>query len=142
MTMKAIGIWMDGQQAQIIRMIGEHIELKSIGSDIDYHPRRKGEGKQFTRMGDTFFSDEQKIERKLGGQKVLYFQQVEDHIDSDYEIVIFGPGEVKKEFLHYLRDLNEFKEAEIHVETTDKMTENQMIAWVKNYFSLHGIRSS
>jgi hypothetical protein len=140
--MKAIGIWMDGQEAYVVRLMGEQIQTEQIKADVDYHLRKRGEGKQYTRMGSSFFGDEQKKEIKLKNQKIDYFDAVIGLLDPDFELLVIGPGEVKKEFVKHLNELSAYKHCEVSVETTDKLTHNQIVAWVKNYFALNSVRTT
>jgi hypothetical protein len=140
--MKAIGIWMDGQEAYVVRLIGDQVEILYVKADVNYHLRKHGEGKQYTRMGNSFFADEQKQERKLKGQKMEFFEEVIDLLDPEFELLVFGPGEMNREFVHELKELSAFKATDVHMETTDKLTQNQIVARVKEYFALHHTRAT
>lgn len=50
------------------------------------------------------------------------------------EIVLSGPAGMKTELEKLIQDDTDLSSRLKGVETTDRMTENQIVAWVKKYF--------
>ena len=64
-----------------------------------------------------------------------YFKELANHIDEVNEIYIFGPGKSQEQFKNFLKDNQNFDQKHIELGTSDKITENQMIAQVRNHFN-------
>ena len=63
-----------------------------------------------------------------------YFDDITAHIRDAELIQIFGPGEAKDELVKRLENDN-LKERIVEIETADSMTDNQIAAKVREYFS-------
>ena len=63
-----------------------------------------------------------------------YYQQVISTLKDANSIFIMGPGEAKIEFEKAIRKYKSLQNRILKVETTDKMTKNQMIAYVRNFY--------
>ena len=66
-----------------------------------------------------------------------YYKQLSDVIINYGEVVLFGPTDAKVELLNTLKTDHRFAEIKIKIKQTDKMTENQQHAFVREYFSRH-----
>ena len=54
--------------------------------------------------------------------------------DSD-ELVLFGPASMKKELVKIIHEDSQLSPMLKGVKTADSMSDNQLVAWVKNYFA-------
>ena len=63
-----------------------------------------------------------------------YFNEIAKEVLGYDHIVIFGPTDAKTEFHHYLIKDVQFKNVQIDLKSTDKMTSNEKDAFVKKYF--------
>jgi stalled ribosome rescue protein Dom34 len=63
-----------------------------------------------------------------------YFKAIASHIYEDDTIFVFGPGKAQEQFKNFLEDYQNFKSKTIEFGTTEKMTENEMIAKVRIHF--------
>jgi len=68
-----------------------------------------------------------------------YYKKLVEVIKDYGEVVLFGPTNAKVELLAVLSKVEGFGKMKIEVKNTDAMTENQKIAFVKDYFSKVGI---
>lgn len=132
---KQLGIWIDKEKAVLITLLKGNHSVKSIESDIVSKKRVPGEGKDFGKFGDQYVNDEKHTENKIKQQTVNYLQEIILEIKKVDEVVIFGPAEMKKELEKMVRSNNEIASLLLEVKTADNMTDNQMVAWVKEYFS-------
>ena len=51
------------------------------------------------------------------------------------ELYIFGPGNAQEQFQNHLRDDAQFNQKEFAIDSSEQMTEPQMIARVRAHFS-------
>lgn len=129
-----LGIWIDLTKAVIISTDNKGHECLTVTSDIDTHERFNGETTNFSRVGDHRLETVKHKENKLNNSKKDFFNHLVPLIKDAQEIVLFGPAEMKIEFGKFLKEQKPLANKLRAVETTDKMSENQMIAWVKEYF--------
>jgi hypothetical protein len=64
----------------------------------------------------------------------IYFQQIINLLKEAKRIFIFGPGEAKIELKKMIEKNKLFSNKISDIETTDKLTEPQIVAKVKKYF--------
>ncbi len=131
---KQTGIWIDTKGAVIISLTENSHTIKTIHSSIEARERLPGETKAFTRFGNWFLDFGKKKENRLANEKRGYFKNVSNEIKTADEIVLFGPAGIKKELEKFIQDDTVLASRLRAVETTDSMTENQMVAWVKNHY--------
>ena len=68
-------------------------------------------------------------------QQAEYYKKLGGFIKDYDDVLLFGPTDAKVELLNILKaDLN-FSKIKIEIRQTDKMTENQEHAFVREYFS-------
>ena len=72
--------------------------------------------------------------RKFDMQLDKYFDDIIAHIRDAEMIQIFGLGEAKDGLLKRLKN-NDLKDRIVKIETADSMTDNQVAAKVREYFS-------
>ncbi len=68
-----------------------------------------------------------------------YFDEIGEIIKEQEEVLLFGPSDAKIELYNYLKSDPTFKDIKIEVQHTDNMTENQMHAYVRNYFLIESL---
>jgi stalled ribosome rescue protein Dom34 len=65
-----------------------------------------------------------------------YYKSLAEKLEGYDEILLFGPGEAKKQFKNVAEQLHVFQNKVLHVETSDKLTSNQLLEFVREYFKL------
>lgn len=132
---KQTGVWIDSKKAVIIFQEENGTQRsKIVNSAIAGRVRIPGERKWFTRMGSQFMNFEKKKEAQRLKHASAYYKEIMNEIAQADEIVLFGPAATKKELGKYLLE-NKMPISVIKgVITADSMTDNQISAWVKNYF--------
>jgi len=120
---KQLGIWMDHSNAHLMKLENGTIET----NNIELQP----EGVENQQES---FKDESHILNKEQGQLSSYYKKLGDHILEYDEVLLFGPTEAKSELLNLIKENHLFDEIKIEVKPSDKMTEIQMITFVKEYF--------
>ncbi len=129
--MTNLGIYLDLNSAHIITA-DEHDKQIQITVHSGVEPKTRAD------MDDEHLTivSQQKKGNRREGEIHHYFEDLIKHLPHGLEsFVVFGPGEAKKHFKNYL----EAKHAPIFshlktIETTDILTENQMKAFVREFY--------
>ncbi len=125
---KTVGLWIDHKKAVIVFVTGAEEEIKLIHSDIE-EQRIEEQGRQ---NGRSIPSDDIRL-RVLTEHLNTYYGEVISCIRDAESILLFGPGEAKGELKKRIEKDN-LGERIVGVETADKMTDQQIVAKVKNHF--------
>ena len=126
---KQAGLWIDHREAVIVVLTDKDEKITHIKSDAEKQTRFPG-GSRKDGLQKTEAVRDKRLEQDLG----KYFDDVIANIREAGWIQIFGPGEAKSELVKRL-EVDGLKERIVEVETTDKMTDNQIAAKVREYFS-------
>ncbi len=133
--MKNIGIWLDSDKAIIIKInsSNEVIKKQHIDSNIEHSHFKAGVGSNRPYRFQAVKSEKHLLEKKKH-QLNTYFQEITNNIKDANHILIFGPAEAKIEFQKMLLKQPSILHKNITVQTADSMTENQIVAYIKNFF--------
>ncbi|MEQ1751739.1 MAG: hypothetical protein ABL974_20125 [Prosthecobacter sp.] len=128
-----IGLWIDQRKAVIVLESSSGEEIKVILSDVDRQSGRiHGQRSNAPHEVQTTAADDVS-ERKFKADLHRYYDKVIACIRDAKRILIFGPGEAKGHLKKQLEDAMP-KGFFVDVETTDKMTDRQIAAKVREYF--------
>lgn len=128
------GIWLDKEQAIIINLAAGKHTIKHLESNITSRERFPGESKKFGRFGNQFLSLESKKRNMVKNQSEEYLKNIIKEIKDVDKIVLFGPAEMKTHLEKAILKNTHVSNKLIAVEPADNMTENQLVAWVKDYY--------
>ena len=120
---KQLGIWMDHSNAHLMKLVNGIIETNNIESQSEDVVDQQHA-----------FKDESHILNKEQGLLSSYYKKLGDQILEYDEVLLFGPTEAKSELMNLLNVNHLFDKIKIEVKPADKMTEIQMINFVKEYF--------
>jgi hypothetical protein len=130
---KEIGLWIDHREAVIVVLTGGTQETRRIKSGSGKRLRYSGSSHSKTPEGLKEVTSEDQRDRKFGNILNEYYDQVIAAVRDAETIQIFGPGEAKGELVKRIE--HEGLGAQIlAVETTDKMTDRQIAAKVREHF--------
>ena len=126
-----VGLWIDHKQAFAIWNHDGKVEVipSQIEPPAHYSGGTRLGGKQ-TSKADAELRSNDRFRLQLN----KYYQQVISVLKSADSIFIMGPGEAKIEFEKAIKKNKELQRRILKVETTAKMTKNQMIAYVKKFY--------
>lgn len=126
-----VGLWIDHKQAYAIWYDDGKVEIipSQIEPPAHYSGGTRMGGKQ-TSKADTELRHNDRFKLQL--QK--YYQQVISALKRADSIFIMGPGEAKIELEKAMKKNKELQRRILKVETAAKMTKNQMVAYVKNFY--------
>lgn len=118
-----LGIWMDHSNAFLMELIDDKIITNNLLSEA-----AKPE-KNFNP-----FKGEKLINKKEQHLQSGYYKKLSESIRGFQEVVLFGPTDAKNELLNLLKSDHLFDNIKIDAVQSDKMTENQMHTFVREYF--------
>ena len=132
--MKYTGIWIDKRDAKIITIENGNAKMNIIQSEIEEFKIHGGSGTRLKGGPQDVVQDSKFLEREINQTK-RYFEDIIPSIEDADNLVIFGPAQTGSDFNKELSEKhpNIYKKVK-SVEKTDNMTDNQLIAWVKEYF--------
>jgi hypothetical protein len=131
------GLWIDRHKAFIVSITDEVETIKRIDSDIERKVRLSGGSRTAkTPYGPQQVSVDGKQEERIKRQLRHYYQEIIRRIQDANEILILGPGEAKTGLKKELEKSKELALKKITVQPTDKMTEGQIVARVRQFFSV------
>ena len=129
-----IGLWIDHRKAVIVQESSKGEEINVILSDADRQPGRI-HGERSTAPYDALQVQADDVtERKFTAQLHHYYEEVVACVRHAEGLLVFGPGEAKGQFVKELEKALP-KEFVVTVETTDKMTDRQIAAHVRDHFA-------
>ncbi|PCH53865.1 MAG: hypothetical protein COC22_01480 [Flavobacteriaceae bacterium] len=131
---KNIGIWIDTKQAVIIKLSNGTHSVKTIESNIDTRERTPGESKKYGRFRGQYMTFEKnKLNRKTE-QTHHFIKNLLKEVQNCDSVVLFGPSKMKNIFKKELKNKIQLANKLIGVSNSELLTQNQMVAWVKNFY--------
>jgi|SRR5690606_1193506 len=129
--MKKIGIWLDKRNALIVTLENNKENFKVVESNMDNYNvtanRHLGGSQEIVK-------DIKYLEREKHHFKA-YFKEIIPHITDADALVLFGPAETYEKFAKELKENYKSISAKVKgTEKADSMTENQVKAWVRDFF--------
>jgi stalled ribosome rescue protein Dom34 len=122
-TRKLLGIWMDHSIAHLTALQNDTVVSRTIEAD------------SFIREDESVNSkDESLIQNKEKNDLSNYFNQLVQVIKDYDEVLLYGPTEAKSELFNQIENDHNLNKIKFTLKTTDKMTENQQEAFVKDFF--------
>jgi len=132
--MKNVGIWIDKKEAKIVSIDAKNERLDTIMSDVEDFHASGGSGTRLKGGPQDVVQDSKFMEREKH-QLSKFFNEVVEHISDADDIVIFGPAQVGQKLnKELLEKHSQFQDKNIAIEKADNMSDNQIIAWVKDYY--------
>lgn len=128
------GVWIDHKQAVVVLITNAGQEIKKIAFDIGQPIRSKGGARSKHSYAPNDFIAEDKLERKVESDRKDYYEDVLSSIRDADSLLILGPGEAKGEFSKHIV-AKKRRGLAVELETTDKMTDRQLAAKVKEHFT-------
>jgi len=120
---KNLGIWMDHASAHVME-ITDPMVTNIVVCESTHEEKEK-----------TLQKGESIMHNKNQQQQAEYYKRLGGVIKDYDEVLLFGPTDAKVELLNILKADASFSKIKIEIRQTDKMTENQEHAFVREYFS-------
>jgi hypothetical protein len=122
-----VGVWIDHQRAVIVSASERGVTATTLESAIEAHPHYSGQQDG---------GGEKKYEERHGQRLDQYYDEVIDQLGQPEALLIFGPGEAKLELENRISRSKAHAQRTVDIETTDKLTEPQIVAKVKAHFGI------
>ena len=128
------GVWLDKNIAYIITLSNNTETLKMIPSNLEHFHVLGGSGTRFKGGPQDVVQDRKYLERE-NNQLRIYFKNIVSEIKNTDALVLFGPADTNEKFSKNLHEKYPNISKKINgIKKTDSMTENQLKAWVINFF--------
>ena len=119
---KHLGIWMDHSNACIMELAKE-ITVQRVVSELTNH-----------KAEFNLYKGEKLMQKKERHLQLSYYKKIGDIIKKYQDVVLFGPTDAKSELFNLIKADHVFEDIKIEVRNSDKMTEDQMQVFVRDYF--------
>lgn len=132
---KQTGIWIDGKKAIVVTLNENDNQVTVIPSNIEDKTNYQQEGDKGSFMGQQHISHEKTFDERKKNQLNAFLQEVICSLKDVDGIYICGPAEVK---IHLRKEVENNKNLEKvfrGIDSCEQMTENQLIAKVKNFYA-------
>lgn len=126
MKTTCIGIWMDHASAHLMELDYDNMKTITIESKFTTEEKR-----------ETLQKGEKAMQHKEQHEELAYFKAIAAAIKNYQEVLLFGPTEAKVELFNILKADHHFDKIIVETRQTDKMTNNEQHAFVKEYFAKH-----
>lgn len=132
--MKHTGVWLDQNKALIVTIENGVEKMNAIASGVEHYKPHGGSGTRFKGGPQDVIQDSKYLEREKHQLK-RYFENIAENIHDTDALVIFGPAETNEKFSEELSENHALLSTKIKgVKKTDSMTDNQVKAWVRDFF--------
>src|SRR5580698_5590286 len=121
---KNLGIWMDHAHAHLVEFATDPITTKLISNHFTHRDKAHSLGKS-----------EEGMHQKEQQEQANYYRELGAIIRNFEDVVLFGPTTAKVELLNILRADHQFEHVKLETRESDKMTQNEQQAFVRDYFS-------
>lgn len=120
---KNLGIWMDHSHAHLMEFATDPITTHVISNSFSHHEKALSANKS-----------EDGTHQKEQQELAEYYTKLREIIRNFQHVVLFGPTSAKVELLNLLRADHQFEHVTLETRDSDKMTQNEQQAFVRNYF--------
>jgi hypothetical protein len=128
-----VGIWIDHKKAVIVSASADRVTARTVESEVGPHARYSGRAGYPTPDGPKDGGGEKKYEERYGQHLDRYYDEVISQLGQPEAVLIFGPGEAKLQLEERLSRSKALSEHIVGIETTDKLTDPQIVAKVKEH---------
>jgi hypothetical protein len=125
-TTKKIAIYMDHFVANIFEYNNSAEAIKTIKSDFNHFEKEK-----ILQKGESH------LHNKEQDMQQDFYSKLRDELLSYNSVLLFGATNAKTELLNILQADAKFLNVEFTLKNTDKLTENQQIAFVNDCFYIN-----
>jgi hypothetical protein len=133
-----VGIWIDHRKAVIVSASADRVVAKTLESTVGPHSRYSGRAgsPQPRGEGPQDEGGEKKYEERYRERLDEYYDEVISQLGQPEALLILGPGEAKLQLKERLSHRKALSECRVGIETTDKLTDSQIVAKVKEHYGI------
>ncbi|WP_395066491.1 hypothetical protein [Flavobacterium sp.] len=123
-TPKRLSVWMDHSSAHLMEISVQPFEIKTIDSNFTNEVKLES-----IKHGET------SMHNKEQQMMLTYYKKLEKIIKNYDEVLLFGPTTAKTELYNLIeKDHHIASTTKIKIKETDKMTQKEQEAFIKNHF--------
>ena len=122
-----MGVWIDHKKAVIVSITAGEVTTRTLTSDVGAHPHYSG-----SQEG----GGEKRYEERHNQDLDRYYDDVIGLLGKPDALLLFGPGEAKLQLKERLGRSKGSSESPVAVESTDKLTDPQIVAKVKAHYGI------
>ena len=133
---KHVGVWMDHHSARFIYP-GHNKEyaIETMESPHDIHPREDGQIGDGSTFGRYRASNNEYHKHNTEANELHdYYGELKKVLQPYDSILIFGPTTAGQELFNLIYEDKSFEGKHIFIEKTDKLSDNQLKSFVREYF--------
>ena len=131
-----VGIWIDHKKAVIVSASAGPLTATTLESEVGPHARYSGHAGYPTPDGPHGGGGEKKYEHRYDQHLDRFYDEVISHVGQSEELLIFGPGEAKRQLKERLGHSKAMAARIVGIESADKLTDPQIIAKVKEHYGI------
>lgn len=128
-----MGLWIDHRRAVILAISDGQEDARVILSHADRQPGRSDGERSITKFESLQVPADDVKDRKFEQHLHAFYDEIIARVGDAEQLLIFGPGEAKGEFKKRL-EKEKPSDRILSLETTDKMTDRQIAAKVREFF--------
>lgn len=129
-----IGLWIDHEKAFIVTVESGSETVQEVTSDVGKHVREHGGSHGRTAYAPTHNSAGDQDDRRYYQHLTEFYDRVIEHLKNAEKVLIIGPGEAKGELAKRIGESKVLRDRVAAVEPSDKLTQPQLVAKVREYF--------
>lgn len=122
-TVKRLGIWMNHSIANLIDLSNEPMTTTVIESAFTQEEK-----------SGTLEKGEKAMHHKEQHLQKAFYEAIGDAIKNYTDVLLFGPTAAKETLFNILKADKDYHKIKITIKQTDKLTENQQYAFVRDFF--------
>jgi hypothetical protein len=131
-----VGVWIDHKKAVIVTASAGRVTAKTLDSEVGPHGRYSDRAGYPTADDPQSGGGEKRHEERYSQHLDRYYDDVIAKMGQPNAILIFGPGEAKLQLKKRLSRSKALSQRIVGIETTDKLTDPQIVAKVKEHYGL------
>ena len=122
-----VGVWIDHKKAVIVAISAGQVSATTLESDVGPHPHYSDSQES---------GGEKKYEERHRHDLDRYYDDVISQLGQPDALLLFGPGEAKLQLKERLGRSKVLSASIVSVESTDKLTDPQIVAKVKEHYGI------
>ncbi len=122
--LKKAGIWMDNASAHTFEFTDEAHKVETVESEFTSQVR-----------GEVLSKGESHMHNKEQNKQSEFYKKLSKYILQYDEVLLFGPTNAKSELLNLLKEDHRYEKIKIEIKQSEKMSDNQMEAFVRDHYS-------
>jgi hypothetical protein len=131
-----VGIWIDHRKAVIVSASADRVTVRTLESQVGPHSRYSGRAGSPAPEGGEDEGGEKKYEKRYRQHLDRYYDAVISQLGHPEALLILGPGEAKLQLKERLSRSKALPESTVSIETTDKLTDSEIVVKVKEHFGI------